>query len=853
MTTAAARVCHAMALLVALALWVSNAWAQLAEGVPTPVDISEVIRIVDEEFDQPPKDWTAFDRAHAEYVAGFQRMNAGPAREFLRKQLEQGGGESPAALAAEGKRLTIVFVDAVTPLFPADSADSVQRLRERLGARIEGADHSSWIDDSLGLDLARMLRTCLRREPSVWEQVKPAVDRYRTARQPIWQRLSKDLDGSEACAASNAGEFQALGDEQSKLSERVEEILRAMREVESATVPDTEALAKLNSDLEAVNEEQQQMYRRWAHANNSCMAPASATASRLYQLDGGFLREVMVQLPERVRSGMRREIAAAFGVADDRSFDVELPARVLLRHRGLSAANKEAIRRVVMDWVQRDAPSFDRAIALARDARAQSAFMWDPDREDTGSAELEALAERRGAGAEEARERILQIASEAIGRERAQAIVDGTGDPDLDAPSADDPQLVADELDATDTDERPFDVMGMRVRELLGPSVILSPQLLSELCAIFAVPPATQQALEAVHHAYWQRVEGELMPKCEALFGERQSAAVELALDQPVPQAFATMDALAAEGAEVAASFEQATNEFWSVATGVLGAEGELVGSAMRTSASLANRQDQWAGALSPGGADPVRAALALAQSESERREVVARAASAEAALAEHQRRRAAAHRAWSREWHRNSLFWDQRFPVQQGERAAHAEEFRERAVQHAQEDAELAQRQQALADALAQDVAAVLGSARQHAFALAIAEQRAPDAFRQEERVAPVLAELLLRDDLPGALRVELLSEQDELAEPLAEAEAKLMGAIAAAINERARASPATGPGYWIGVQLARAAVTEAWWHRDELERRVAERVRRAVGSGLLPDGRLRAIREVEQSRYGL
>jgi hypothetical protein len=94
----------------------------------------------------------------------------------------------------------------------------------------------------------------------------------------------------------------------------------------------------------------------------------------------------------------------------------------------------------------------------------------------------------------------------------------------------------------------------------------------------------------------------------------------------------------------------------------------------------------------------------------------------------------------------------------------------------------------------------------------------------------------------------VEVLGLKDDLEQPLQEAEERLVAAIdalrSAMVND-------TDGSRWPERTALGLAAQWARWQRDEVERRGAERLRRAVPESELPSARLRSIRTVERGRY--
>jgi hypothetical protein len=334
----------------------------------------------------------------------------------------------------------------------------------------------------------------------------------------------------------------------------------------------------------------------------------------------------------------------------------------------------------------------------------------------------------------------------------------------------------------------------------------------------------------------------------ERIMGVAQHAVMQGAAGQSLADMQAGIDAYLAERSDVMRRVHAIDDDYWRALAALAGEQGEALAAFMRVAVAIGTADDRWASVSNPGQGNPVRAALECAARGVDPAALIAVVAPMEPASSALTRESNENRDAFSAEWIRGAPLWGGRVKVSDEERATFSAESESRRRELRSALSLLEQRRAAMVESLTRDLGAVLGPKGPWQVRRAMAAEAAPPAFREHQRLMPVVDGLLADPNLPGDLRVEVLGLKDDLEQPLRAAEERLVAAIDAL--RAANLKDADGS-RWPERSALGLAVRWAFWQRDELERRGAERLRRAVPEPVLPSARLRPIRVVERGRY--
>jgi hypothetical protein len=528
-------------------------------------------------------------------------------------------------------------------------------------------------------------------------------------------------------------------------------------------------------------------------------------------------------------------------------------AAAFMRLPSIDAAGKAALRAVLDDWVAQDASLQDRLMRVRGTMLGTNSLVWDEAESQGLQAEFAELTGRRDALAEAARERLQSAvkpyadgadcdahASDFAGRlaqsarsiARGEAAVEGV---DLAlGPIEPDPEGEPAEVDPMD------EVVGRRHKP--------DPALLDRCVVVFGIDEGTAQSMRALAEVHAAAMAALQEGPMERIMGSAQHEVLQGAADQSLADMQAGIDAYLAERREFAMRVHAADDEYWRALAALAGERGEALAAFMRVASVIGNADARWASVSNPGEGNPVRAALGCAAPGIDPAALIAVVAPVEPMSTALNTDANGNRDAFAAEWMRGAPLWRSRVTVSDDERSAFYAESEARRQQLMNARKQIEQRRASMVDALERDLGAVLGPKGPWQLRRAMAAEAAPPAFREHQRLMPVVDGLLADPNLPGDLRVEVLGLKDDLEQPLQEAEERLVAAIdalrSAMVND-------TDGSRWPERTALGLAAQWARWQRDEVERRGAERLRRAVPESELPDARLRSIRTVERGRY--
>jgi hypothetical protein len=397
-----------------------------------------------------------------------------------------------------------------------------------------------------------------------------------------------------------------------------------------------------------------------------------------------------------------------------------------------------------------------------------------------------------------------------------------------------------------DTEDEPIEFDPMD--EVVGQRHKPDPALLDRCVVVFGIDEGTAASMRALAEVHTAALEALKQGPMERIMGSAQHEVLQRAADQSLADMQPGIDAFLAERREFAMRVHAADDEYWRALAALAGERGEALAAFMRVATVMGSTDARWVSVSAPGEGNPVRAALECAAPGIDPDALIAVVAPVEPMSTALTKGSNDNRDAFAAEWIRGAPLWRNQAAVSNDERAAFYAESVARRQQLQNAHHQLEQRRASMVDALERDLGAVLGPKGPWQLRRAMAAEAAPPAFREHQRIMPVLDRLLADPNLPGDLRVEVLGLKDDLEQPLREVEERLVASIEAL---RAANVSDTDGSRWPERAALGLAAQWAFWQRDELERRGAERLRRAVPESVLPSARLRPIRVVERGRY--
>ncbi|MBM4109768.1 MAG: hypothetical protein FJ254_00210 [Phycisphaerae bacterium] len=860
-----------MTLLARLALvaWVTalllstTAIAQYPGLSVEPLDISALARMLHEETGTEPADWDAFERAHKDYVE-----RHAPLVERSCKAIKDSDGQyerqrmASVELQLAQQDLDGALFATIAAMMPADAAAGIERVRVRREFALT-ARMSAWCGQVMAFDAAASLQRSLQDDAMRWSELKSEVDRHRLGRRDLVRRIVRGVGEALECSERNAAQQQSIWSEYQELSDRMTDAAReaeaeGARELGAAGGADAAAARATESGdqsrtgtgavsphelLESLERDQQALLDRWAALHNECWQDVSTAMACEVEHEVALFTALSPRLTPMQRMTWRRAVANELSVPDDRSLGVEQFALALLRAPGVDQPLRDRIMTALTMWAEEDGAAQVAMFRTGGERQAEQ-YRWRFGSNEQSAATLAftegtAVREER---AERAKAALAAMVSSQLGEEAV-----GAGMAALEQSAAEGQKVEfvlgegPEEPQADDDRDQSMDPVGVAHRA--RPTLVLLDQFI-EACSIPQAKADSMRALFATHESIVAAIaDGELA----ALRGEAQIDLMERVKTMDLGSAMAAVDAYAEQVRAEGARVHEADDAFWT-------ALGELAGEsvpdfavAMRVSAGLAPTDGGWAAVLSPIPGDPVRVAIRCVSGDAQRRAVLAAVAAIEASEA--------ASRAsiqtimddiWA-DWMRSSLHWQARADVSDEDRAAFGEASRVQYAERMERHERANREREALRASLVRDLEGVVGAPHVWPLRRALAAQAAPNGFRDRQRVMPVLDGLLADPALPGGVRADALGLKDDLEPELRRAEERLLESMDALVREGTKASQ------WVDQSVAVHATLWSWWLRDEVERRCAERLRRLVPVGVLPDATLRPIREVERGRYGM
>ena len=852
---------------LALLAWVAAlilptaASAQYANLSVEPIDISALARMLREETGAEPADWEAFERVHVEYVARHAALVERSCKAIKASEGDMEHQRGPSIeLQLAQQELDGALFAAIAALMPMEAADGIERVRVRRELAVV-ARSSGWLGQLSALDAAGSLQRVLRDDPQRWAGLKPEIDRHRRARRDLLRRLMRTIGEALECSSRSSAEQEAIWAEYRGLMERIERVVReAEQQAGSSNVVPDDAPAHADGSgardastpaepvdpagfVNELQQEQQAVLRRVAAIHNACwQSMATATAS-VIDHDVALYASLATQLTPQQRMAWRRSVGAALGVPVDRGFGVEQLAVGLLRAPGVDEPLRQRVLAALAQWAEQDGASLDALLRSQGERMSESFLMlqWE-DVEPPAAKEFSERSTERDQRAVRARDAMQAMVVAQIGEEAA-----GTGIAAVEQPSAEGQKaelLLGDDPEAPEVDDPAIDAadpLGLASRA--RPTLALLDRFI-EACMIPNAQAESMRALLASHESIVSAIaEGELA----AVRGQEQVELMERVKTMTLGEAMAAVETYAAHARAAEARILDADDAFWTALGELAGEASPDFALAMQVSAGLAPTDLEWAVVTNPLPADPVRVALGCAADDGLRRSVLAAAAAAAASEAASRSDLGDVQASMSCDWLRGSLLWRTRADVSDEERASFGEASRARQVELMDRYRTAMERRDALRASLALEVGRIVGAKDFWPFRRALAAQAAPNGFRERHRIMPVLDALLARADLPGGVRADVLSLRDDLEPELKRAEERLIESLEALVSNRLKAED------WVDRSARAHATLWVWWLRDEVERRCAERLRRAAPESLLPDSALRPIREVERGRYGV
>lgn len=845
--------------LLALIAWVaaaalaSSAHGQIAQAIE-PIDISALVRLLQEESGGVVTDWDAFEAAHRRYVEGHQ-----PLHERARAVIVATNGDTEAQrpmvmeLRMAQQQLDAALLQAIAPLVSGADAAAIERVAIR---RDQAASLRlfQWSIEGIGLDLGDALREALAGDDAAWLALKPEVDRYRSMRRDAARRLLKEWLDSEKCSSNRQDEAMAIWDECMQIQGRLEELRgKAPKQADPEGGEADQERPDLDDGLKDLEASYAACVERGLGLHRACWSTTQSSIASMMTQQLSMCDAILPRLGTIPAMRVRRALAVSLGVPTDRSQGIEAMAAAFMRLPSIDAAGKAALRAVLEEWVTQDATLQDRLMRVRGTMLGEHLLIWDDAKSNELQEQFAELTRRRDALAEVARERITAAAkpfaegveldahaSEYAGRvaqsarsiARGEAAVEGV---DLAfGPIEPDPEGEPAEVDPMD------EVVGRRHKP--------DPALLDRCVVVFGIDEGTAQSMRALAEVHAAAMAALQQGPMERIMGSAQHEVLQGAADQSLADMQAGINAFLAERREFAMRVHAADDEYWRALAALAGERGEALAAFMRVASVIGNADARWASVSNPGEGNPVRAALGCAAPGIDPAALIAVVAPVEPMSTALNTDANENRDAFAAEWMRGAPLWRSRVTVSDDERSAfHAEnEARRQQLMNARKQIE--RRREALVDSLERDLGAVLGPKGPWRVRRAMAAEAAPPAFREHQRLMPVVDGLLADPNLPGDLRVEVLGLKDDLEQPLQEAEERLVAAIdalrSAMVND-------TDGSRWPERTALGLAAQWARWQRDEVERRGAERLRRAVPESELPDARLRSIRTVERGRY--
>jgi hypothetical protein len=849
--------------LLALMAWVAAAAAasmahgQMAQAIQ-PIDISALVRLLQEESGGVVTDWDAFEAAHRRYVEGHQ-----PLHDRARAVIVATNGDQEAQrpmvmeLRMAQQQLESTLFQELAPLVSGADAVAIERVAIR---RDQAASLRlfQWFIEGIGLDLGEALHEALDGDDAAWLALKPEVDRYRATRRDAARRLLKEWVESERCSSNRKAEAAAIWQECAELERRMAEEQAkeqakepnqadpAGGQVEEPRLESSDDLQELEAILEAGQRRITEIYR-------ACWRTTQSALSSMITQQLSMCDAILPRLGTIPALRVRRTLAASLGVPNDRSYGVEAMAVAFMRLPSIDAAGKAALRAVLDDWVSQDASLQDRLMRVRGTMLGTNSLVWDEAESQGLQAEFAELADRRDAVAEAARERLrAAVKPYADGADCDAQASDFAGRLAQSARSIARGEAALEGVDLAlgpiepDTEDEPIEFDPMD--EVVGQRHKPDPALLDRCVVVFGIDEGTAASMRALAEVHTAALEALKQGPMERIMGSAQHEMLQRAAGQSLADMQAGIDAFLAERRGFAMRVHAADDEYWRALAALAGERGEALAAFMRVATVMGSADARWVSVSAPGEGNPVRAALECAAPGIDPDALIAVVAPVEPMSTTLTKESNDNRDAFAAEWIRGAPLWRNQAAVSNDERAAFYAESEARRQQLMNARKQIEQRRASMVDALEHDLGAVLGPKGPWRVRRAMAAEAAPPAFRDHQRIMPVLDRLLADPNLPGDLRVEVLGLKDDLEQPLREAEERLVAAIdalrSAMVND-------TDGSRWPERAALGLAAQWAFWQRDEVERRGAERLRRAVPESVLPSARLRPIRVVERGRY--
>ena len=849
--------------LLALIAWVaaaalaSSARGQIAQAIQ-PIDISALVRLLQEESGGVVTDWDAFEAAHRRYEEGHQ-----PLHDRARGVIVATNGDQEAQrpmvmeLRMAQQQLESTLFQELAPLVSGADAAAIERVAIR---RDQAASLRvlQWSIEGIGIDLGEALHEALDGDDAAWLALKPEVDRYRATRRDAARRLLKEWVDSEKCSSNREAEAAAIWQECAELGRRMaeeqaKEQAKEPNQADPAGGQVEEPRLESSDDLEELEAILEAGQRRIAEIYRACWSTTQSALSSMITQQLSMCDAILPRLGTIPALRVRRALAASLGVPNDRSQGVEVMAVAFMRLPSIDAAGKAALRAVLDDWVAQDASLQDRLMRVRGTMLGTNSLVWDEAESQGLQAEFAELTGRRDALAEAARERLqAAVKPYADGAERDAQASDFAGRLAQSARSIARGEAALEGVDLAlgpiepDTEDEPIEFDPMD--EVVGQRHKPDPALLDRCVVVFGIDEGTAASMRALAEVHTAALEALKQGPMERIMGSAQHEVLQRAADQSLADMQPGIDAFLAERREFAMRVHAADDEYWRALAALAGERGEALAAFIRVATVMGSTDARWVSVSAPGEGNPVRAALECAAPGIDPDALIAVVAPVEPMSTALTKESNDNRDAFAAEWIRGAPLWRNQAAVSNDERAAFYAESVARRQQLQNAHHQLEQRRASMVDALERDLGAVLGPKGPWQLRRAMAAEAAPPAFREHQRIMPVLDRLLADPNLPGDLRVEVLGLKDDLEQPLREVEERLVASIEAL---RAANVSDTDGSRWPERAALGLAAQWAFWQRDEVERRGAERLRRAVPESVLPSARLRPIRVVERGRY--
>jgi hypothetical protein len=845
--------------LLALIAWVaaaalaSSAHGQIAQAIE-PIDISALVRLLQEESGGVVTDWDAFEAAHRRYVEGHQ-----PLHERARAVIVATNGDTEAQrpmvmeLRMAQQQLDAALLQAIAPLVSGADAAAIERVAIR---RDQAASLRlfQWSIEGIGLDLGDSLREALAGDDAAWLALKPEVDRYRAMRRDAARRLLKEWLDSEKCSSNRQDEAMAIWDECMQIQGRLEELRgKAPKQADPEGGEADQERPDLDDGLKDLEASYAACVERGLGLHRACWSTTQSSIASMMTQQLSMCDAILPRLGTIPAMRVRRALAVSLGVPTDRSQGIEAMAAAFMRLPSIDAAGKAALRAVLDDWVAQDASLQDRLMRVRGTMLGTNSLVWDEAESQGLQAEFAELTGRRDALAEAARERLqAAVKPYADGADCDAQASDFAGRLAQSARSIARGEAALEGVDLAlgpiepDTEDEPIEFDPMD--EVVGQRHKPDPALLDRCVVVFGIDEGTAASMRALAEVHTAALEALKQGPMERIMGSAQHEVLQRAADQSLADMQPGIDAFLAERREFAMRVHAADDEYWRALAALAGERGEALAAFMRVATVMGSTDARWVSVSAPGEGNPVRAALECAAPGIDPDALIAVVAPVEPMSTALTKESNDNRDAFAAEWIRGAPLWRNQAAVSNDERAAFYAESVARRQQLQNAHHQLEQRRASMVDALERDLGAVLGPKGPWQLRRAMAAEAAPPAFREHQRIMPVLDRLLADPNLPGDLRVEVLGLKDDLEQPLREVEERLVASIEAL---RAANVSDTDGSRWPERAALGLAAQWAFWQRDEVERRGAERLRRAVPESVLPSARLRPIRVVERGRY--